>query len=63
MWMILAIPKAYEALAGTGWMDHTAAVLHLQHILQSLIGFLVMGKSDIDMTFSPFLFHLLLTQT
>ena len=39
--MILAILKAYKALASSGWMDNTATVLHLQHIQQSLIGFLI----------------------
>lgn len=39
--MILAILKAYKALASSGWMDNTATVLYLQHIQQSLIGFLI----------------------
>ena len=42
--MILAILKAYKALAGTGGMDNAPTVLHFQHIQQSLIGFLIVGK-------------------
>ena len=42
--MILAILKAYKALTGTGGMDNAPTVLHLQHIQQSLIGFLIVGK-------------------
>ena len=51
--MILAILKAYKALTGAGGMDDAPTVLHLQHIQQSLIGFLIVGKSDTDMIFFP----------
>jgi hypothetical protein len=57
--MILAILKAYKALTGTGGMDNAPTVLHLQHIQQSLTGFWLWRKSDIDMFIFSFLLHLL----
>ncbi len=37
--MFLINIKAYKALAGTGGMDNTHTLLHLQYIQQSCTGF------------------------